>query len=145
MKKIMSILFTTIIIIVIIAYVRYNSYKIEYSNILKENIEYEQYIDKEIYGIELATIINKTIDKNTNNNVKKDDNGNYVANEKNSIKIEVYMKDNEKTYIMETFYNAGMDQFIQYYGNIKFKCSKIEYHKSTNRIKYILFEQIITS
>ena len=51
----------------------------------------------------------------------------------------------ETTYKMEAFYNAGTEQFIQYYGNIKFKCSKIEYHENTGRIKYILFEQVQTS
>ena len=51
------------------------------------------------------------------------------------------MIDNEETYKMETLFNAGTEQFVQYYGSENFRCSKIEYHKKTGRIKYILFEQ----
>lgn len=145
MKKSILILFTIVIIIVTIMFVKYYSYKIEYNNVLKENAEYEEYKDQEIYGIELGTLINKTIDKNVKNKIEKDDNQVFIPNEENSIQIEIYMQDNELTYKMETIYNAGMDQFIQYYGNIKFKCSKIEYHKNTGKVKYLFFEQKATS
>ena len=42
-----------------------------------------------------------------------------------------YMIENEKDYElkMEQIYNSGTEQFVQYYSNIKFKCSKIEYHE----------------
>ena len=57
------------------------------------------------------------------------------------------MVEDEKNYElqMEQVYKSGTEQFVQYYGNIKFKCSKIEYHEKTGRIKYILFEQQETS
>lgn len=145
MKKMILILFTTIVIIVTIICVKYSSYKNQYNNLLKENAEFEEYKDKEIYGIELGTLINKTIDKNTKNKVEKDENGLFIPNTEDSIQIEIYIQDNEQTYKMETFYNAGIEQFIQYYGNIKFKCSKIEYHENTKKIKYLLFEQMVTS
>ncbi len=144
MKKVLIFL-SIVIIIILIVIVKYSSYKIEYNSIMKENAEYEEFKDKEIYGLDIATIMNKTVDKNTKNKIAKDENGLYIANDTNSIQIEIYMQDNETTYKMETFYNAGTEQFVQYYGNIKFKCSKIEYHKSTGRIKYILFEQLKTS
>ena len=134
MKKILFLVFTIIIIFVTMFFVRYMSYKIEYNQISRENVEFEQYKEKEIFGIELATLINKAGDTNTQN--KEND---------NSIEIEIYMQDNEQKYKMETFYNTGIQQFIQYYGNIKFKCSKIEYDKKTGKIKYLLFEQTVTS
>lgn len=145
MKKLILMIFMIVIIVVAIIFVKYSSYKIEYNNIQKENAEFEQYKDQDIYGIELGTLINKTIDKNTKNKIEKDDKGIFIPNEENSIKIKIYMKDNEQIYEMETIYNAGMEQFIQYYGNIQFKCSKIEYHKKTKKIKYLLFEQNVTS
>lgn len=145
MKKSILMFLAIIIVISTIIFVKYYSYKSEYNNVLKENAQFEQYKDKEIYGIELGTLINKAIDKNTKNKVEKDDKGVFISNEENSIQIEIYMQDNEQTYMMEVFYNAGMEQFIQYYGNIKFKCSKTEYHKNTGKIKYLLFEQIVTS
>ena len=140
-------LFLPIIVIILICFIaiKYYNYKINYNNVVNLNSEYEQYLDKEIAGIELATLINKTIDKNRKNNIEQNENDEFIQNDSNSIKIEIYIKDNETTYKMEVFYNSGTEQFIQYYGNIKFKCSKIEYHEKTGKIKYILFEQIQTS
>lgn len=141
MKKII-IFFAIVIIIVSIMGVRYYSYKVEYNAIIKENAEYEEYKDKEIYGLDLITIINKTIDKNQKNGIEKNEQNIFIQNDTNSIEIEIYMKDNEKTYKMETIYNKGTEEFMQYYGNIQFKCSKIEYHQSTGKVKYLLFEQL---
>ena len=145
MKKVILILLSIIIIVVSIIGIKYYSYMIEQNNVKKENAEYEKYKDQEIYGIDLATLINMTVNKNEKNEIPKDDKGIYIQNEKNSIEVEIYILDNETTYKMESFNNAGTEQFIQYYGNIKFKCSKIEYHKDTGKIKYILFEQLQTS
>lgn len=145
MKKTILILLAVVIIIVSIIGIKYYSYMTERSILVKENAEFEQFKDKEIYGIDLATLINKTIDKNERNKIAKDENGNFISNDQNSIQIEIYIVDNETTYKMETFYKAGTEQFVQYYGNIKFKCSKIEYHKNTGKVKYMLFEQLQTS
>lgn len=145
MKKIILILLAIVIIIVSIIGIKYYSYMTERSILIKENAEFEQFKDKEIYGIDLATLINKTIDKNERSKIAKDENGNFISNNQNSIQIEIYIVDNEKTYKMESFYNVGIEKFIQYYGNIKFKCSKIEYHENTGKIKYMLFEQLQTS
>ena len=144
MKKILIFL-AIILIVVAIVIVRYFSYDAQHKVIEKENAEYEQYKDKEIYGLNVATLINKAIDENTKNRVKKDDNGIFIPNEIDSIEIEIYMQDNETTYKMEQFYNSGIEKFVQYYGNVKFKCSKIEYHKETGKIKYMFFEQLPTS
>jgi len=59
MKKTILTIFTMIIIIVTIIGVNYYSYQNEYRGALSENEEFEQYKEKEIYGIELGTIINK--------------------------------------------------------------------------------------
>lgn len=141
MKKIL-IFFVVIIIIVSIVAVEYSSYKVEKDTIMQENAEFEQYKDKEIYGLDLATIINKVMDKNIKNEISKDDKGMFIENNTNSIKMEIYMTDNEQTYRAETFYNNGIEEFMQYYRDIKFKCSKIEYHEKTNKIKYLYFEQV---
>lgn len=139
------IFFAIVAIIITVVLVKYSSYIAEKNAIKVENAEYEQYKDKEVYGLDVATMINKIVDKNTKNNIEKDENGLFVQNDTNSIELEIYMIDNEKTYKMETIYNGGTNEFVQYYGNIKFKCSKIEYHKNTGKIKYILFEQLQSS
>ena len=130
-----------IFIFLAIVGVRYISYKSEYNAVRRENADFEKYKDQEVYGLDVASIMNKAVDKNTKNKIEKDDNGNFIQNDENSIEIEIYMSDNETTYKMENIYDAGTEQFVQYYGKIKFKCSNIEYHKKTGRIKYILFEQ----
>lgn len=141
MKKIIIFLIAVIIIVFAIG-IKYYSYKVDYITVNQENSEYDQYINDEIYGIDLATAINKTVDKNIRNKVEIAEDGTFMQNEENSIEIEIYMKDNETTYKMETIYNNGTEQFIQYYGNIKFKCSKTEYHESTGKLSYMLFEQL---
>ena len=140
MKKIFIFLAIVVIIVAIVG-VRYISYKSEYNAVRRENADFEKYKDQEVYGLDVASIMNKAVDKNTKNKIEKDDNGNFIQNDENSIEIEIYMSDNETTYKMENIYDAGTEQFVQYYGKIKFKCSTIEYHKKTGRIKYILFEQ----
>lgn len=141
MKKIIIFLIIAVLIIGAFIGFKYMSYTNEYNLIKQENKEFEQYQDKELNGLDIGSIINKAVDKNTKNKIEKDNNGNFIQNDNNSIEIEIYITDNETTYKMETIYNAGTEQFVQYYGNIKFKCSKIEYHEDTGRIKYILFEQ----
>ncbi len=141
MKK-LAIFFLIIIIIVVgISYLYLNN-KAKFYEAQRENRQFESYNQKEIYGSELTTIINKAVDNNKNNEVLKDDKGNYINNENNSIQIEIKMLDNDKTYAMETLYNGGMDKFIQYYSDIKFKCTDLQYHKATNKVKYLLFEQV---
>ena len=133
---------TIIIVIICIIAFQYNSYKRNQNAITSENSEFDQYLDKEVYGIDLATIINKSVDKNEKNKISKDEKGFFIENDENSIKVQIYIKENEKTYEMEQIYKQGTEQFVQFFINEKFKCSKVEYHKKTGRIKYMLFEQI---
>lgn len=142
MKKITILLIVVIIVLVSIIGIKYSLYKVHLNEVKSENAEYEIYINKEIYGIELATLINKSVDQNVKNEVEIDDKGIFITNKENSIHIEIYMQDNETTYKMEAIHNAGTEQFVQYYGDVKFKCSKTEYHKKTGKIKYMLFEQL---
>ena len=141
MKKVIMFLAIIVIIIVTLVGYRYISYKNHYKEIQKENSDFDKYKDQEVYGLDVASLINMAIDKNTKNKIEKDDNGNFITNEENSIEIEIYMTDNDTTYKMESISNSGIEQFLQYYKDIKIKCSKIEYHKNTGRVKYILFEQ----
>lgn len=142
MKK-LSIFFLIIIVIVVGISYLYLNYKANYNEAKKENMQFESYYNQEMYGAELATIINKAIDNNLTNEVEKDNKGKYISNDKNSINIDIKMLDDNGTiYNMEKIYNGGTSKFVQYYNQIKFKCTKIEYHTLTNKIKYMLFEQI---
>lgn len=140
MKKIIT--FIAIVTICLITFTtKYYSYKNEYSQIKSRNAQYESYYLKELNGMDVATIVNRAVNDNENNNVKKDSKGQYIENETNSLKVEIKITDNDTTYNMETLYNGGMANFVKYYDNVEFECTKIEYHSKTKQIKYILFEQ----
>lgn len=141
MKKIIIFLIAVVVIVCIVLY-NYNSIRITKNQIAEENAEYEQYVNKEIYGIDLATIINKAVDQNTKNKIEKDEQGYFVQNDENSILVEIYIKESDTTYKMEQIHNKGTEQFVQFFINAKFKATKVEYHNKNGRIKYMLFEQI---
>ena len=141
MKKIIIGIFLVIVIVCIVAYA-YLNYVANYNNAQKENKKFEYYLNKEIYGSELTTVINKAMDSNSKNEVTKNEQGKYIENENNSINIDIKFIDNDVTYNMETIYNSGMPTFVSYYRDIKFKCQEVKYHESSNLIKYMLFEQI---
>ena len=109
-----------------------------------ENSQYEQYYQKEIYGTDLATLINKVVDSNIQNEVAKDENGLYIDNGKNSIRMDIKFTDDDSIHTLEEIYNSDTGVFVQYYNQIKFKCTKIEYHEQTGKVSYLYFEQIAT-
>lgn len=141
MKKI--VLFFAMIIIVVcgISYTFLN-YKANYNISKKANLEFENYLNVEVSGTDLVTVMNRAIDSNERNEVEKNSKGIYKNNDKNSINIEVKITDNDTLYQMETFNKNGMQNFLSYYGSVKFKCTSIEYHNTTKKVKYMLFEQI---
>lgn len=141
MKKIVIFLIIVLIIICGI-FGLYLNYKAEYNSSRLSNLEFEKYINKEVLGTDLATIINRAVDNNEKNEVEKNNKGIYLDNNQTSINIEIKMIDNDSIYQMETIYNGGIQNFINYYSNIKFKCTDIKYHNLTNKVKYMLFEQI---
>ena len=141
MKKIIIILLVFIIVLCILLY-NFNSIALDKQKIAEENAEFELYLNKEIYGIDIASIINKAVDKNIKNEIQKNDKGFFIQNDENSIEIEVYLTEGDDIYKMEQIYKQGTEQFVQFFIDEKFKSSKVEYHEKTGRIKYILFEQI---
>ena len=143
MKKFI-IIFISIAIATLALIYGYFTYNDNIKTIKQENAIYEEYYQKEIYGVDLATVINKAINSNETNYIEKDNKGAYIENNTNSIKIDIHILDNDTTYNMETFYNNGIDKFVENYNIIQFKCTSIEYHDQTGKIKYMLFEQITT-
>lgn len=140
MKKTILLILGLVLIAVSIIYVKYMNYRNEQNKIKEYNLEYEVYLNEQILGTELTTVINKAVDNNTKNKVPKDENGFYIQNDINSVKIDIKITDNDTTYNMETLYNGGMVAFVQNYNLIYFECTKIEYN-NVGRVKYMIFEQ----
>ena len=69
-------------------------------------------------------------------------NGNYIEDEKNSIRIEIKFKELDKVITMERINNVGIEKFWSNYGALSIKCTKIEYHGKNHRVKYMYFEEI---
>ncbi|MCI8482661.1 MAG: hypothetical protein HFJ27_06460 [Clostridia bacterium] len=114
------------------------------ASIYKENAQYEQYKDKTVFGTEVATLINKAINQNLKNSIQQDEKGLFIPNHTNSLKIELKLFNEEelKTYQMETIQKLGTEQFVKNFNLVSFKCTKIEYHKQTQKVAKIVFEQI---
>ena len=142
MKKILIILLILSIILVVGVYSVYR-YRTNVYQIQKQNREYEQYYNINVLGTELISIINKTIDLNTKNNITKDDKGYFVDNGENSIKINVEFKykNDTKTISMEEIASTGAESFVKVYSTANFKCTKIEYHEKTHNVKNVTFEE----
>ncbi len=141
MKKNITKILVIMLIVLAIIIGKYMNYKIKLNELKKSNLEYESYYQKEIYGTEIATVVNKAINQNEKNEVPKDENGKYIQNNVNSIKVEVHITDNETLYDMETLYSGTMTTFVQYYNSIKFKCTTLTYNDE-GRVNYMYFEQI---
>mgnify|MGYP004518074895 CR=1 FL=1 len=141
MKKIIILILILIAVLMAFLY-SFANYKIAYTEIKKENAAYEQYLNKEIYGTDVATVINKAVNNNEKNKISKNEKGLYIDDNENAIIIDIYILDNETTYNMQTLYSNGIEKFVQNYNLVKFKSSKVEYNEKNGRIKYILFEQV---
>lgn len=130
MKKTLIILLTFMIIILAILLSKYYKYK-EIENTKKGfNTTYEAYLDKEIYGTEIATVINKAVDDNEKNS--------YTEEKKVKIEIKIIDFEKETMYNMDMLYNGGMNKFVQYYNSIKFKCTNIKYNDERKSKLYVI-------
>lgn len=141
MKNIIYIILVIVICIVASISYAYTTYREQQNDIKKFNNQFSEYINKEFYGNSLATIINIAMDNNVQNKVEKDKIGNYIQNNTNSIRVDIFITDNKTLYQMEIISAGGINKFVQNYSNVKFKCTKQEYHPN-GRIKYLYIEQI---
>ena len=142
MKQSLLILLAVIFVIICIICMALINVQTEKKQIKTDNLQYEKYLDKEILGTDVATLINKAVDENEKNKVQKDDKGYYIDNEKNSIKIDLKMTTIDKTYPMEEIYNSKITEFVKNFNLIKFKCTNIEYNQKTGKVSKMFFDEI---
>lgn len=112
--------------------------------IQNENALYEEYKNKQVFGTEVVSIINKATNYNLKNEIEQDEKGFFIENQTNSITVEIkLLSEGElKTYPMEAIQKAGTEGFVQNFNLILFKCTNIEYHEQTKRVSKMIFEQI---
>ena len=139
MKKSLLTIFVVFIVIMSILFAKFVSVKKQNLETKKFNYGYEFYNKDNLTGLDVTTVINKAIDNNEKYNVQKDKDGYYIEDE-NSIKIEVKMIINNKTYNMERIAQIGLDGFTEFFGEVNFKCTEIKYHQENNKISKMTFE-----
>ena len=144
MKKIVIIFVISIAILGSICY-SYSQKKISDNKKIANYDKYQKMLNTQILGTDLASLINESIDKNKDNEVKDDDNGLYIENDTNSIIIDVKFLDSDSSIRDEKIYLNGIHRFVELYGSSEFKCTKVEFHKKTYEIKYLSFEEISDS
>ncbi|MBQ2917477.1 MAG: hypothetical protein IJE59_04890 [Clostridia bacterium] len=142
MKNTFLIILAILFIVICITCVILINWQTEKEEVQKYNKQYEEYINKEIYGTDVASLINKAINQNEKNNIEKDEKGYYIDNKQNSIKIDLKMTTIDKTYPMEEIYNNQTTKFVQNFNLVKFKCVSIEYHENTGIISRLVFEEL---
>lgn len=150
MRKIV-IIGSIIIIAIIIVVMQISNIQNQKQQAMAFNKQYEDYQNKDLYGIDIVTVINKATDNNEKYSISKDEKGIYIEDDKNSIKVELNLiskvneATGEKTMItrpMERLQEVGLDGFITNFNLTTFQCKEIEYHKKTGRISKIVFEQV---
>lgn len=144
MKKIILVFLMLLVVLILIISTSIMGNVRSLSEIKKQNEEYEMYLDKQVFGTQVLTVINKATNENMKNKILKDEKGFFIPNDTNSIGVEIQMLSEGKksTYLMETIQKVGTQGFIKNFNLINFKCSKIEYHEQTKRVSKIIFEQI---
>ena len=143
-KRIFIILIIFMVILAVVAYGVYN-YRRQVIESQEINNTYKSYESVQLLGTELISIINQTIDIDERLGIEKDENGLYIDNGKDSIKMYIelsYGEDETRTIEAEKIANSGIDSFMEIYSTASFHCTNITYHQETNNIKSITFSQV---
>lgn len=113
MKKNILFLFMAFILIIIIIFVNISNNKANANSILKFNNQFEEYKNKELYGADVLSTINKAIDNNNIHNVERNNQGQYIEDDNYSVKLELILLSKDKEgnikeviYPMETLEKA---------------------------------------
>lgn len=136
---------TILIIILLIAIILVIAFLVA-QNIQKERIlanynkQYEICKTKNVYGTDVATLINMAIDNNEKNNISKDEKDYYIPDDENSVKIYVKLQEDGENFPMERIFKLGIIEFVKNFNLETFKCTQINYHKKTGKVSEVYFE-----
>lgn len=148
MKKSILCILVVIIIIIVVITIKISSNNKQSNDVSSYNSAFEQYKEKTLYGADVLSIINKAIDNNTINNIEKDEDGYYIANDTNSINVEITLLStdekgeiHELKYPMEILEKSGLNTFIASFSLTKFECTAIQYN-SLGKVSKIMLKQL---
>ena len=148
MKKNLFYILIIFIIIIVIILINISDKNSQRNEIARFNMQFEQYLGQTIYGSDVLTIINKAIDSNEQNGIKRNEDNYYVEDDEFSVKVDVILlskndKDEieEKTFPMERLEISGLSGFAENFNLTTFECTNIE-HNSKQRVSKIIVKQI---
>ena len=140
-KQAILIIILIVVIVLIIAFIV--SQNIQKSRILANyNNPYEICKTKNIYGTDLATLINMAMDNNEKNSITKDERNYYIPDEENSVKIYVKFQEDGEAFPMERIFQVGIVEFVKNFNLETFKCTKINYHQTNGKVSEVYFEYL---
>ncbi len=140
-KQTILILIAILVIVLVVAFAVAQNANAE-KELSRYNEQYNKYLDKEVLGTEVASLINKAMDTNEKNNIDKDEKQYYIQNSTNSIKIYIKLEPEGENFPMERIVNLGMTEFVKNFNLEDFTCTKVNYHKETGKVREIYFEVI---
>ena len=95
MKKTIFVILLVFLAIIACIYMNYKELLSKQTQAQKFNSEFLFYNQEAVLGTSVTTVINKAIDNNEKFQIPRDENGLYIADKENSIKIYVHMLINE--------------------------------------------------
>jgi hypothetical protein len=141
MKKVAICLGLAIIGIVSVFYGWYKNNVQALKEINNFNLQYENKTEGNITGVDLTTLLNKSIDNNERYSIARNSDGTYEDDGNYSVKIYVQLVSGESYYPMEALEKSekGIGGFTSAYSTAIFKCKKTKYH-TNGRISELYFE-----
>ena len=110
MKKFFIILLIVLIVVIAPLMMVMSDYKHQKGEIIKFNLEYEQYREGNVKGIYIASLINSAVDNNEKHEIEKNEKGRYIEDDKYCVRIEIMIdsitdESETTTYAMEDIYS----------------------------------------
>ena len=141
MKKSLILILIIIIVAVVFFVLNYKEYEINQIDLKNFNLTYEEYNKEKLNGLDVVSVMNQATSNNEKYEISKDENGIYILDDEYSVEIYVTMAINNETYKMERLTSGETNSnFIRLFGDVQFKCAKINYHQKTGRVASMEFE-----
>jgi len=118
MKKIIFSILAAVIIILVVVTIKISDTNAGKITVRRFNNEFESFKEKQVYGADVLTIINKAVENNTEHDIQRDEEGMYKEDDTYSIKVDIILlstdkdgKINEVKYPMESLQKARTWRF----------------------------------
>lgn len=149
MRKILILVFISVIAITSIVFVKFTEYSRMVTEITQINKEYLAYQNSNIQINTIVSLMNKAIEQNKKNNISQNDDKLFNENDTNSIKIYIETKSSDgKQMIRIPMENLilndkiGVERVEYAFSDLLFKINDVKYHEKTGQVKQVVFTEI---